>query len=91
MNWTLYGYVIASEYRKKIMLCLSERPKSLKEVSKETNLYLSHASSIVNDLVKKGLIECLTPNLKKGKIFCLTVDGKEIVELLKKIEGMSLC
>jgi predicted transcriptional regulator len=83
MDWTLYGYVIASEYRRRIILSLFDRPKSPKEISEETKLYLSHVSLTIYDLVKKGLVECLTPNLKKGKIFSLTTTGKEIAELLK--------
>jgi predicted transcriptional regulator len=84
MDWSLYGYVVASEYRKKILLSLSERPKSPKEISEETKLHLSHVSLTIYDLIKKGLVKCLTPNLKKGKLFSLTTTGKEIAGLLKK-------
>jgi len=85
MDWTKYGYVIASEYRKKIILCLSEAPKSPKKVSEETGLYISHVSHIINDLIRKGLVECLTPTLKRGKIFTLTSDGKDIADQLKRL------
>jgi len=84
MDWSLYGYIVASEYRKKILLSLFERPKSPKEISEETKLHLSHVSLTIYDLIKKGLVKCLTPNLKKGKLFSLTATGKEIAGLLKK-------
>jgi len=37
-------------------------------------------------LKKKGIVKCLTPNVRKGKIYGLTRDGKEILEKIKKME-----
>ena len=91
IDWNLYGYIIASEYRKKIISSLAKGPKSPKEISEETRLYLSHVSFVINELVKKELVECLTPNLKKGKIFSLTVKGKRFAEMLKTNEKEVSC
>ncbi len=85
MDWVKYGHVIASEYRKKIVMALVKGPKTPKQISEDTKLYLSHVSYIINDLVKKGVVECLTPNLRRGKVFSLSSDGKEIADLLKKL------
>ncbi|MEM3110509.1 MAG: hypothetical protein QXH32_07015 [Candidatus Caldarchaeum sp.] len=68
------------------MIALANGPKTPKQISEDTKLYLSHVSCIINDLLKRGVIECLTPNLRKGKIFSLSSDGKEIAKRLKKIE-----
>ena len=85
MDWAKYGHVIASEYRKKIVMSLVKGPKTPKQISDETKLYLSHVSHVINELMKKGVVECLTPNLRRGKIFSLSIDGKEIAEQLKKL------
>jgi predicted transcriptional regulator len=85
LDWAKYGYVIASEYRKRVLVSLYVGPKTPTQVSEETKLYLSHVSHVINDLVKKELVKCLTPNLRRGKLFSLTSVGKEIVEQLKNL------
>lgn len=85
MDWGKYGHVIASEYRKKIIMSLAKGPKTPKQISDDTELYLSHVSHVIKDLVKIGVIECLTPNLRRGKVFSLSEEGKEIADQLKKL------
>lgn len=85
MDWTKYGYVVASEHRKMVVMALAEGPKTPKQISKETKLYLSHVSHVIKDLLKKKIVECLTPTLKRGKVFSLSDEGKEIAEQLKKL------
>lgn len=84
MDWAKYGYVNASNYRKKIVLSLAKGPMTPKQISTDTKLYLSHVSRILNELSKKKVVECLTPDLKRGKMFSLTNYGKEIADQLKK-------
>ena len=83
MDWKKYGYVLSSTYRQKIVLSLKEGPKTPKQVSTDTKLHLSHVSSTLKDLVSSDVVECLTPDLRKGKIFGLTKDGREIAEKME--------
>ena len=85
MDWGKYGHVIASEYRKKIVMSLARGPKTPKQISEDTKLYLSHVSYVLRDLMKKEVVRCLTPNLRRGKLFTLSKDGKEIADQLEKI------
>ena len=88
MDWEKYGYTIASKYRRKVTLALSQRPKTPKEIAKETDLYLSHVSSTLSALKERGIVECLTPSLRRGKVFGLTEDGREIArEMKRRSEG----
>jgi len=80
VQWNKYGYVVASEYRKKVVIALEERPKTPKEVSNETGLYLSHVSFTLSSLIEKGIVKCLTPSLRRGKIFDLTEEGNRIAK-----------
>lgn len=84
LKWDKYGYTIASEYRKKVVAVLKQKPRSPKQIADQTTLHLSHVSSTLSDLEEKGIVQCLTPNLRKGKIFSLTEIGKEIAEELSK-------
>ena len=85
VDWPKYGHVIASEYRKKIVSALTKGPKTPKQIADETELYLSHVSHTIKGLMKREIVECLTPQLRRGKIFKLTEDGQEIAEQLSKL------
>jgi len=80
MDWKKYGYVLASTYRQRITLSLKDGPKAPKQMSLQSRLPLSHVSSTLKDLVSNGIVQCLTPDLRKGKMYELTKDGNEIAE-----------
>jgi len=84
MDWDKYGYVKASKYRKDLVLSLHEKPKTPKEMSKETEYYLSHVSNTLKDLSKNDIVKCLTENRNKGRVYTLTDLGKDIAKQIKK-------
>jgi len=84
VEWENYGFVIASRYRTKIVLDLLNDPKTPKELSSDTGFYLSHVSSTLSDLIKRGIVECLTPGLRRGKVFALTQIGKTVAKKMEK-------
>ena len=49
-------------------------------MAKETDIPLSHVSNTLAELVEKNLAVCLTPELKKGRLYELTVNGKKILK-----------
>lgn len=83
-DWSSLAFILASQYRKKVILTLREKPMTPIMISDKTELYLSHVSLTLNQLEKKGLVVCLTPNVRKGKLFDLTKDGKNILNHLKE-------
>ena len=78
MSWNDVGYVYASKYRKKVLESLSIRPKTPSTIAKEANIRITHVSRALNQLVNKGLVECLTPERFRGKIYRLTPKGHEV-------------
>lgn len=64
------------------MQSLAEDPKTPKQVATETNLYLSHVSKTLSELMSSGTAVCLTPELRRGRIYELTKDGKEIAKYI---------
>ncbi len=82
MDWDTYGFVKASNYRSSVMIALSETPKTPSDLSEELDLRLSHVSNTLTELSEKGLVECLTENRSKGRIYATTDDGDEIVSYL---------
>ncbi len=71
-----------------IVLSLYKGPRTPKQIADETKLYLSHVSQAIKKLIERKIVNCLTPNLRRGKIFTLSDEGKEIAENLEKM-GLS--
>lgn len=86
VDWTKYGFVIASNYRKNIVLSIGKGPKTPKQISVDTKVRLNHVSTTIGVLEEKGILKCLTPDLLKGKIFDLTNDGKNILKQIRNME-----
>ena len=83
MNWKLYSFVIRGKYRKMILLALDiERTPS--EISKITQIHLSHVSRSLSELNQKRLIKCLNPEDHIGKVFRISKIGKELINQINK-------
>ena len=78
----LLGFVLASKYRKKILQALQEKPLTPATIAEKTEIYPSHVSMTLVELTKKNLVVCLTPKLKKGRLYVLTKEGKTILKFL---------
>ena len=79
-KWTLLGRVVSSTYRQKLMYCLDEGQKTPKQLAKESGINFSHISNVLRQLQEIGVVECLTPELRKGRIYRLTKKGKKLVK-----------
>jgi len=84
-RWDLVSFVIASSYRKKVLSALST-PKTPSAISKEISINKTHISRALAELEDKGLIKCLTPNSKKGKIYSIQDLGKETLTEVNKLK-----
>lgn len=78
----LAGFIVRSSYRKKVFLLL-ENPIRPSEIAKNLDIRLTHITRELRELKKKGLIECLNPKEKVGRLYQLTHKGK----LLKTAMG----
>lgn len=79
---------MASNYRKKIISALAKGEKTPAQLAEEAGIYLSHVCATLSDLAKKGLVTCLTPSLRRGKIYSLTKEGRAVFEKLKELEEL---
>jgi len=85
MDWDRYGYVVASSYRTKIILALARGEKTPAQIAQEAGIYLSHACATLADLSKKGLVGCLTPALRRGRVYALRDEGRKVADKLKEL------
>lgn len=77
------GQVLASKGRQKVMEALEETLRTPTQLSKLTGLKSTYISRILHDLTNFQVVECKTPDLRKGRLYGLTTEGKEILESLK--------
>lgn len=75
----LAGFVSSSTHRQKIVAALTGGPKTASQLSEEAEMYASHVSNTLRGLEKRDLVECTTPDRKKGKLFTLTEKGRNII------------
>jgi len=76
---------VRSKERRKIVVSLG-KPKTPTEIAKELKLGVSHISRTLKEFKERGLVECLTPNQRMGKVFVLTDKGEEIRKEMMKEE-----
>jgi len=84
-KWDLVSFVLASSYRKNVLSALTT-PKTPSSISKEININKTHVSRALAELEDKGLIKCLTPEAKKGKIYTIQELGKETLAEVNKLK-----
>jgi len=85
MKWTTYSFVIRGKTRKKIFLAL-ENPKTPSQMAAELKVSTTHVSRALKELSDKGLVKCLTPAEKFGRIYHLTGTGKKLLDVFKRME-----
>ena len=78
-----YSFVLSGELRKRIVLALEE-PKSPKQLMDIIKTQDSSVARCLKQLSKERIVKNLFPNKKKGRIYVLTKEGKEIRKSLEK-------
>ncbi len=81
MDWQKYAWVKRGKRRQATLELFNKtnKPLTINDVHTKTKIALSQASATIAELEQAGLIECLTPNEKIGKLYCITEEGKEII------------
>lgn len=78
-------YLVRS--RKRIELFkLLEKPKTPTQLSKFMKSSLPNVSLKLRDLSERGLVICINPEDRKGRIYQLTEKGNKVLEELKGME-----
>lgn len=82
------GFVTASGYRVQVMQLLSDGGvHTPKEMADTLDMLSSNLSRATTELQEKGLVECINPEVRKGKMKRITTKGKEVMKALEN-EGM---
>lgn len=85
-NWDLISFVLASDIRSGIINRLNDKVQTPTELKKAFDVPISRISAVLKELTEKKLIENLTPERRKSKIYALTGLGKETVREIHKLK-----
>ena len=83
--WIDVSFVLKSKRRKDILILL-ETPRTPTFLAKQMKSSLANVSLKLGDLKEEGLIRCVNPNDRKGRIYELTDKGKKALAKIKEIE-----
>ena len=75
----LYSWVVRGKQRRLVIKALQgiKTPMQIKEVTK---LSLNNVSDILRLFIEKGIAKCLNEKAKTGRLYKLTLIGKEIIK-----------
>ena len=77
MSLELAGFILRSQYRKKVFLMLN-KPIMPSQIARNLDIRLTHITRELRFLKEKGLAECLNPKEKTGRLYQLTLKGKRL-------------
>jgi len=64
------------------MLTLQDKSMTPSAIAEKTKIYPSHVSLTLLELTEKKLVKCLTPKLRKGRLYDLTKEGRNLLKHL---------
>ena len=76
--WGKYAYVISSSYRQRTLKTLDGEVKVPSEIAKDAGIKVNHISKTLKELKDKELVECINPEVRKGRLYRLTEKGEAI-------------
>lgn len=83
--WITYAWVKRGKRRQITLKIFYEslNPLSVNDIRAKSKVALSQASATVGELEEAGLIICLNPNDKIGKLYRISEQGKTIIAQLE--------
>ena len=77
------SYVKISKYRTKVMKSLEGEVKIPTVIAKDSEIRSNHISKVLAELKERELVECINPEVRKGRLYRLTEKGDEIAKNLE--------
>ena len=75
-------YINNSKYRSKIIISLGNDSKFPSVISKDTNIPQNQVSAVLRQLIEKNIVRIINPEARKGRTYCLTNYGFQILNKL---------
>ena len=82
------AYVLISTYREKALKVLVEHDvMTPKYIAKHCGIRQNHISFTLKELKEHGLVVCLNPEVRKGRLYQITSLGREVYNQLPLLKG----
>lgn len=75
-------YVEMSGYRTKVLKSLEKGVKIPSGIAKDTEILTNHISVVLKQLKDYELVECINPEVRKGRLYRLTDKGRKVLDEL---------
>ena len=75
---TEISYVQISKYRTKVMKALDGEVKIPTDIANDSGIRTNHISKVLSELKAHELVECINPEVRKGRLYRLTDKGKKV-------------
>ncbi len=86
--WSGFALVLRSEYRRKVLETLANKPLGPGAVARATGIRIVHVSRALSELEAEGLVECVNPEVRRrGRVYAITRGGEGVVKLLETKQG----
>ena len=80
---TEISYVQILQYRTKVMKALEGEVKIPSNIARDSGIRTNHISKVLGELKNHELVECINPEVRKGRLYRLTETGEEVVKNLE--------
>ena len=77
---TEMSYVQISKYRTKVMKALEGDVKIPTAIANDSGIRTNHISKVLGELKDHELVECINPEVRKGRLYRVTDKGEKIVD-----------
>ena len=78
------SYVQISTYRTRVMKSLEDEVNIPSKIAEDSGIRQNHISKVLAELRARELVECINPEVKKGRLYRLTDKGNELVKNIDK-------
>lgn len=80
------AYVQISKHRTEVMKYLNGKLKMPSQIANDVDVVQNHISQTLRHLREHGLVECVNPQAKKGRLYRLTEKGKIVSDNLTLLD-----
>lgn len=81
---TEISYVQISQYRTKVMNALDGEVKIPSNIARDSGIRTNHISKVLGELKEHELVECINPEVRKGRLYKHTEKGEQVVKNLEQ-------
>lgn len=77
-----YAYINISAYRANALKSLKNQIKTPTKIAEDTGIRKNHISKVLKELKDTGVAECINEEAYRGRLYRLTKEGEQIVDML---------